>query len=342
MVAPDSKPDAPTKNPAKGPRLESLLLAVFLLCVVQFGWLSSRLLQRQHHDLLQDFAGVPSRPVLESPVLAKRVAKLNELADKQRKKKNRWDPGVGLKDGKKPLKVQLPIFVPSLPKSGTTSIWQYFQCGGWRASHQWTRIDDDEEISENSSRDPASNENRTITLIGACMHDNVQHDRPTFQGCGGDPIYTDTGYARFKVLPSGAPGTPLCYYPSISALDDVARHYPNATILLVVREPESWAESIMTWGNGTLLFRWGSCNFPNLPNPPSLATKAQLIDFYRWHNDNVRRKFPNLIEVSLEGAATGQQLQDAIGLPASCWGKCTPLSKFCQHLAPDNATSQVR
>lgn len=341
MPAPDSKSDAPPKIFAKGPRLESLLLAVFVLCVVQFGWLSSRLLQRQQNDARHDFQGVPSRAVHESSVLTKRVAKLNELADKKRKTKSRWDPGVGLKDGKKPLKVQLPIFVPSLPKSGTTSIWQYFQCGGWWASHQWTRIDD-KEGAESGSHDAASGENRTITLIGACIHDNVQNGRPPFQGCGGDPIYTDTGYARFKVLPGGPPGTPLCYYPSISALDDVARHYPNATILLVVREPESWADSIMTWGNGTLLFRWGSCQFPNLPNPPSLATKAQLVEFYNWHNDNIRRKFPNLIEVSLEGADTGQQLQDAIGLPASCWGKCTPLSKFCQRLAPDNATLQRR
>jgi hypothetical protein len=164
-------------------------------------------------------------------------------------------------------------------------------------------------------------------------------DRPTFEGCGGDPIYTDTGYARFKPIPNAAAGTPMCYYPSVFALAEIRKHYPNATIVLVVRKPESWVDSIMNWGNGTLLFRWDNCHFDNLPSPPSLATKAQLEAFYNWHNDNIRsfafRSGMRLIEVSLEAPDAGRTLEDSIGLPSACWGKCTPLSKFCQHL---NAT----
>jgi hypothetical protein len=99
----------------------------------------------------------------------------------------------------------------------------------------------------------------------------------------------------------------------------------------------------MKWGNGTLLTRWATCRFDRLPDPPSSATRSQLEAFYEWHNDHVRtfarRHGMTLIEVSLEAKDTGQKLEDAIGLPSACWGKCTPLSKFCQRLASANATA---
>jgi hypothetical protein len=326
-------------------RIEKFLVAVFLVCVVQFVWLSATLLQKQRERSAL-LLSVPHRPIIESSIVRKRLASLqySEMAAEARrkKKKERWDPGMGLKDGRKPLRVTLPVFVASLPKSGTTSIWQYFQCGGWRASHQWTRIDDEEDLPGDQTEengDLGSPKNRTASLIGKCVWDNIRLDRPPFEGCGGDPIYTDTGYARFKPIPNATAGTPMCYYPSVFALENIRKHYPNATIVLVIRKPESWAESIMNWGNGTLLFRWDNCHFDNLPSPPSLATRAQLEAFYNWHNYNVRsfarRSGMRMIEVSLEAPDAGRKLQESIGLPSACWGKCTPLSKFCQRI---NAT----
>jgi hypothetical protein len=56
------------------------------------------------------------------------IEKMKKKNRRQRKRKN-WDPGIqGLKGVPIPLKINLPVFVPSLPKSGTTSIWQYFNC----------------------------------------------------------------------------------------------------------------------------------------------------------------------------------------------------------------------
>ena len=360
---------------------------VFVLCTVQFLWLTQSLLRHHehehdhdhdhehqvgttHHYALDASVTTSSRSTLRSlasfrnhdifdnnnnsshnsshnhnndkaPVL-RSVATLHQRHEltvvgggssgkvRRRRKGSRitrWDPGEGLKDGPQPLKVGLPIFVASLPKSGTTSIWQYFQCGGWAAAHQWTKIRNE------SSSDPHHQ------LIGKCIYDNLhKHRRPPFEECGGQAVYTDTGFARFHVDEG-----PSCYYPSISALDDIYHHYPNATIVLTIRDSSSWANSMMQWGNGTLLQRWKTCGLEHIswPNEDAAgdvaaATKAAMMQFYDWHTQHIRNfvrtRDMTYIEAVLESNFTGQYLQDRIGLPSSCWGKCTPLSKFCQRL----------
>jgi len=248
--------------------------------------------------------------------------------------RSHWDPGSeGLATGTRlPLKdgIHFPIFVASLPKSGTTSIWQYFQCGGHPASHQWIK------------RNDTSSE-----LTGRCMYDNiVRRNRPPFEGCGHQRIHTDAGYARF--VQDGDGDYPLCYFPSISALEDIYRHYPNSTIVMVVRNSSSWYDSMNAWAEGTLLTRWKACNLPHFPNvtsdddsPPS---REAATGFYEWHTDHVRkfaRNHPSIryVEVQLESNGTGSILEDSIGIPARCWGKCTPASKFCQRIVDDRQST---
>lgn len=74
-------------------------------------------------------------------------------------------------------KLSYPVFVTSLPKSGTTSIWKYFQCGHQLASHNWIQKVD-----------------ATVsTMAGMCIQENIRQDRPPFQDCGAYDVYTDTG-----------------------------------------------------------------------------------------------------------------------------------------------------
>lgn len=119
------------------------------------------------------------------------------------------------RDGPVPLKVGLPVFVASLPKSGTTSMFQYFNCGGHPASHQWVKYND------------TSNEQ-----TGKCIRRNVQNGLAPFQGCGGlSDIFTDTGFA-ICLSDRKFPLAPTDYYcPSIQALDAIYEHYPDATIV---------------------------------------------------------------------------------------------------------------
>jgi hypothetical protein len=76
-------------------------------------------------------------------------------------------------------KVSYPIFVVSLPKSGTTSIWKYFQCGQQESCHNWIQ---------------GPTKGSKSTLLGKCIEQNiVQYHVPPFQNCGPYDVYTDTG-----------------------------------------------------------------------------------------------------------------------------------------------------
>jgi hypothetical protein len=81
------------------------------------------------------------------------------------------------------LKVPYPIWVLSLPKSGTTSMWQYFLCGHQKASHQYIH------------RQPPllTQQGSPPVLTGMCMEANVRQGRPPFHNCGDYDVYSDTG-----------------------------------------------------------------------------------------------------------------------------------------------------
>lgn len=91
----------------------------------------------------------------------------------QQKENNRKDTKNKTKKAK--LKVPTPIFVPSLPKSGTTTTHQYFQCGGQSSAHLAARNGND------------------IFKIGRCAQRNVMAGRAPFSGCGDYDVWTDTG-----------------------------------------------------------------------------------------------------------------------------------------------------
>ena len=217
-----------------------------------------------------------------------------------------------------PLKVQFPIFVASLPKSGTTSIFQYFVCGGHPASHQWVKINETD--NEQS---------------GKCIRRNIAHDRAPFEQCGSTEIFTDTGFAVY--LTGGKlPHIPTdCYYPSIQALEAIYKHYPEATIINVIRDAGSWFRSMKVWGNGSLLKRWMICDIPGMPRWH--ATEQEFLDFYEWHSENIRQfaqAHPSLtfLEITLESPHAGPILENTIGIPSTCWGKCSPDSVFCERV----------
>jgi hypothetical protein len=251
--------------------------------------------------------------------------------------KRHWDPGARAAQlsAPVPLQVPTPIFVASLPKSGTTSIWQYFQCGGHAASHQWIKVLEDELLVEQLGN-VASNVTNAVTASsssmqsGACIRRNIARKRPPFAECGQSPVLTDTGFANFAF----GPGQADCYYPSMDALEAIYESYPTATVLLVVRQTASWLTSMQAHGEGSLLLRWKNCNLTRRAG----LSPDNVTGFYEWHTRHVRNfcaSHPSLtyVEAVLEDASVGAYLQERIGIPASCWGKCTSTSKYCEPVA---------
>jgi hypothetical protein len=228
---------------------------------------------------------------------------LNKVENVAPPSSNTTADAEGKQNSKPPKQLNLPIFLASLPKSGTTTTAAYFFCGGYRAAHFWSRV-----------------KGKGTFMVGECMQRNIAQGQPPFQECGEYQAWTDTGYASED----------SCYFPSIDGLDAIYQAYPNSTLMLVVRDTKSWFKSFSTWGKD-LYDRWKRCNATNMPSRLySKATKLNDFEkFYEWHQDMVRtfaRNHPSLtyVEVKLESPETPKILEDAFGIRKNCWGKCDP------------------
>lgn len=85
-----------------------------------------------------------------------------------------------------------PIFVASLPKSGTTSMHSFFQCGNLTALHY---------------------EGQKMYL-GACISKNIRHGRKPFDRCGPYRVWSDPNYIRKN----------HCYHAAVLDLEKLLQH----------------------------------------------------------------------------------------------------------------------
>jgi Sulfotransferase domain len=229
---------------------------------------------------------------------------------KQRRPRPKRQNNDNVSDPPPKLKVPLPIFVPSLPKSGTTSIHKYFQCGNQRSAHLVYRID-----------------GKVHNKIGRCWQRNIQQGKPPLEGCGDHDIWSDTGYVDLNYRKgqnkSQSVSNIPCYYPLIQALDQIYEAYPNSTFLFVTRNETNWLESIQTYHEGFIVDVWKRCKIDGFPGLD--ARPEDFLDFYRWHQRLIRsfaEGHPSItyLEVPLEAANTAEILEDKIGISNTCWG----------------------
>lgn len=194
------------------------------------------------------------------------------------------------------LKVPLPIFVLSLPKSGTTSLYSYFTCGKVFAAHTFGR---DYQTGEQFR-------------LGRCLYNNYIDDQPMLQGCGTYKVYTDLGFVA---------GPNDCWYPSIEAIDRIASDYPHAT--LIVSHRPGWYESITQYRG--LLERWTEY----CPQFPNTTEESVWENLYAQHRQRIRRvveENPSLthFEFDLTDPLAGKRLENFTGVSQECWADCKP------------------
>ena len=217
----------------------------------------------------------------------------------------------------RPLKVPYPILVLNLPKSGTTTIWQYFECGLGKdpehAVHWWTT--------------------GTQKQIGPCFHYNRLHNQDLLHRCGDYDVWIDIGYVK---APKHAVITE-CFFPAVHGLEAFYQHHPNGTILLIRRNVDAWYQSAANWGNGNMLRKWSrACRSSFFPDMERSRQEVPLTEkdwkkMYQRVTQNVRQfaaAHPSLTylepDVTLEDPAVGPWLEEQVGISASCWGKCQP------------------
>lgn len=203
-----------------------------------------------------------------------------------------------------------PVFVLSLPKSGTTSAQKYFNCARRKsASHHWSTLQDG-----------------TLVKNGACLGRNVELGRPMLEGCGDFDAWTDAGSIYSDVVN----GTEMkkCFFPSVHGLEQIATHYPNASVLLTVRDAHEWYRSVKGWNKGAL-FKQLTKFCAGFPEPRQRNDEAAWVRFYESHTESIRRfseTHPSLtyVQVSLGAAETPHILEEKVGISAHCWGDCKP------------------
>ena len=213
----------------------------------------------------------------------------------------------------RPNSIRYPIFVASLPKSGTSTTHNYFTCGLGRgqSAHQWSLPS---KVPVNAT---AKSDFKSIP-IGSCMYENTQNNQPILEGCGNAKVWTDTGVLRF----GGRNKTKLCYMPSVhKGLNAFYKQYPYGTILLLHRNATDWYKSAVKWNK--LTERWSKVKCKGFPSQGS--NESTWVQWYEDHTRSVRqfaRDHPTMtyLEAPLSPTYTGEWLHSIFGFPEECWG----------------------
>lgn len=199
---------------------------------------------------------------------------------------------------------KLPIFAVGLPKSGSTSVLDFMRCGGFRNAR--------------TSHFSCGKADAPPMFCGQCAHANFVAKRPLLHGCGDFDVWAEINYT-----PEGE-RTGECFFPQVSALQQLFDYAPNATWVLPTRPANHWVDSVVAWG--TMQQDLTACDLDDLPAGEGNETAA-LARFYEAHTAKVRafaRRHAStltLVEVEIEHeAAAAHAMSAAFGIDASCWG----------------------
>uniref|UniRef100_A0A7S1BAW9 Sulfotransferase domain-containing protein n=1 Tax=Corethron hystrix TaxID=216773 RepID=A0A7S1BAW9_9STRA len=196
-------------------------------------------------------------------------------------------------------KIQGPIISVGFPKTGTTSLFGYFHCGGIPSSHyrcarKWGNF-----------------------RCGDCVRHNIMMDRPPFLSCGAFEVWAEINVS------DTSDGINTIFLPQVEQLHRIHAHYPDATFVLTRRDPSRWVESVKNWHRLHQIFI--NTEISGLPKGIGEA-EDDLRSFFVGHAEKLRKfvaEYPThkLIEVDIDDPRAGEQLQAAFGIDAQCWGQ---------------------
>jgi len=239
------------------------------------------------------------------------------------------------------LKLPTPIITLGFPKAGTSTIFEYFHCGGRPTAHYackaMTPTAERTDKCGKCIEENMAKHNFPLTecvekhghcdhlddWCGSCIKNNIEANRPPLEGCGNFDVFAEInqsfGRARQKeenIIPT------TIYFPQVEALEKFHEAYPTATFILNTRKFSHWIASVDSWG--ILRRRFVNSNITGLPTGVG-NDKNDLREFYNGHYKNVRqfvRDHPEhtLVEVDVESNDAGTVMMEAFGISSSCWG----------------------
>ncbi|KAL7569921.1 hypothetical protein ACA910_008582 [Epithemia clementina (nom. ined.)] len=212
------------------------------------------------------------------------------------------------------LKLPKPIFVVGLPKSGTTSVSNFFSCGGALSQHYCC------------CGDVADHRPCYSKIMADCILENKKNGRPMLENCGEYDLYAQLDGEQIYITNSskGKHGKqPGHFLPQVFELDWIHREYPNATFILPLRDSYAWSASVSRWFNMRHRIR---SEFIHMNRSSDIeGVRDPLVAIYNKHTERIVRfveRHPShkLVMFHISDQDAGRVLARESGLPESCWG----------------------
>jgi hypothetical protein len=228
-----------------------------------------------------------------------------------------------------------PVLYVGFPKTGTTTLWRFFECSGFMASHQQQCP----VVMEENLRGKAIGK----TLLETAWTRGQWHsidEKAKAQGKTRKQRMTLKRNMKVAHLQMDSNGNSGCY-PQIQLLDELHQDYPNATFIMAFRPMDEWIRSVTS--HHQMKTRWSFFDMPGLiltqkqrqarNHATSLLRKRmvpltdqQLRRWWCGHILHIReyvQEYPShqLIELDLyDNDLTSSILEDVFHSKKSCWG----------------------
>ena len=332
------------------------ILGIFLIWIhVAFSLSQSSSNQFHHHDKASPSSATTAGKGSTNhfPYSSKRKNQSALAASSITENQIRQDSLSG--HGISPVKLTLPtpVFVVGYPKSGTTSVWTFFNCSGVVSQHYCC-------CNDENQHPPCESK----SSMAKCIIMNMRQNKSMLEGCGHYDVYAQMDGERWtKKLHNRVFELPLengtselidnkvmrpigqemrHFLPQHFLLHQLHRDYPNATFILPLRNSTQWVNSAMNWFNmrGRLVNEYRAQN-PTMPRPGRSGAADWLKRIYEEHSQYVRdfvQKYPShtLIEFHIHQQDAGEILGNAFGLSPKCWGHHNKMGDRAKFDYPSN------
>jgi hypothetical protein len=211
-----------------------------------------------------------------------------------------------------PITPETPLFVLSLPNSGSTALYRYFKCAGFQPNQELGRY-----FANQKKGRPL----RALNEIGRCLRSNMENKQPPLYMCS----RTSTGKPFSVWLDMEVTSFNRCFYPALApgVLEALYQNYSQATILQITRHPGQWYETL----SFDIREKWNDMcneNHPGVTFPARTSSKDQWIQFYNYYIQHIRdfagaHPSMNYIEINLDSKDAGDVLQARLDIDKDCW-----------------------
>ena len=231
-----------------------------------------------------------------------------------------------------------------LPKSGTTSLEQFWKCGGVHTSHSVCKVTKQFLIQNvfkgrgggyADGRECSSKYIRPCKLCATCMKAAQESKLPILESCG-----NYSALAQLDMM-----GNKFCYWPQLSALEEIHQEAPTATFVVMFRNVTTWIRSFKKFKYGDMYNAFVGPQCQDMPfnkgdNSPEALTRFYCNVVQNARNFVALHPSHRLVEIDLDDPETSVKVANVFGINVSCWGTHNVNKKILKQLQQEQANAE--